>query len=385
MDNTRNNNNVELYGKRPTWAEVDINALRFNLNSVRQHLPAGVKIMAVVKADAYGHGIGPVARCFQDEGVEDFGVAIAEEGVTLRNEGITGKILVFGGCYPHQEELFFKYSLTPTIFEISTLKNLSTVALKQKQQSYYHLKIDTGMGRLGIGPDDIRFFLEQAQSFENIKLEGVFSHLSSADETDLTYTRAQVAKFEQVLDEIQKFDNNEVIRHVANSAGTLMHKGSWFDMVRAGLSLYGINPANAKPLVKLKPVLSFKTVVGFIKEVLPNTALGYNRTFKTKKTSIIATLPVGYADGINRLLSNKGNVIIKGKFAPIVGSVAMDSTLIDVTNISNVRNGDEVVILGRQGNLQISAWDIAKWSSTIPYEVLCGITARVPRTYTEAN
>ncbi|PZC41577.1 MAG: alanine racemase, partial [Chloroflexi bacterium] len=217
--------------------------------------------------------------------------------------------------------------------------------------------------------------------YKGMKLQGVFSHLSSADEADLTYTKKQVSMFKKVIDQIEVFNNDQVIRHVANSAGALLHKGSWFDMVRAGLSLYGVNPANAKAPIDLQPVMSFKTRVGFIKSVSANTALGYNRTFKTKKTSIIATLPVGYADGLNRLLSNKGQVIINGNYVPIVGAVAMDSILIDITEVPGVKSGDEVVLIGEQGNLKISAWDVAKWSSTIPYEVLCGITSRVPRFY----
>ena len=373
--------NINLYGMRPTWAEINLEALRFNLNSITSHLPDGVKMMAVVKADAYGHGVKQIARCLQSEGVEDFGVAIAEEGQTLREIGVEGSILVFGGCYPGQEDLFFSNSLVPTVYDLPTLKNLSTLAQLKGKQFPYHLKVDTGMGRLGIGPDDIGIFLEKAQTYEGMKLKGVFSHLSSADEADLTYTRKQVSMFEKVLAESEVLNNGSVVRHVANSAGTLLHKGHWFDMVRAGLSLYGINPGNAKTPVDLQPVMSFKTRVGFIKQVPANTALGYNRTFKTKKTSIIATLPVGYADGLNRLLSNRGQVIINGNYAPIVGAVAMDSILVDVSEIPEVNSGDEVVIIGEQENLKISAWDVAHWSSTIPYEVLCGLTSRVPRFY----
>ena len=374
-------NNVNLSGMRPTWVEINLDSLRFNLNSIKGHLPAGVKLMAVVKANAYGHGIEKIAHCLETEGVEDFGVAIAEEGVVLREDGVKGNILIFGGCYPGQENLFSTYSLTPTIFDLLSLKGLSNLAEIQNEQFSYHLKIDTGMGRVGIGPEDIQVFLEKAKPYKGMKLQGVFSHLSSADEADLTYTKKQVSMFKKVTDQIEVFNNDRVIRHVANSAGALLHKGSWFDMVRAGLSLYGVNPANTKAPIDLQPVMSFKTRVGFIKSVSANTALGYNRTFKTKKTSIIATLPVGYADGLNRLLSNKGQVIINGNYAPIVGAVAMDSILIDITEVPGVKSGDEVVLIGEQGNLKISAWDVAKWSSTIPYEVLCGITSRVPRFY----
>ncbi|MBR62189.1 MAG: alanine racemase [Dehalococcoidia bacterium] len=372
---------VDLYGLRPTWVEINLEALRFNLNSIKTHLPDGVKVMAVVKADAYGHGHKRVARCLQDMGVQDFGVAIAEEGQKLRESGITGNILVFGGCYPSQEEIFFEYSLVPTIYDLATLKAFSKVAEQKGKQFSYHLKVDTGMGRLGIGPYDIHKFLQKAKSYKGIELTGIFSHLSSADETDLTYTKKQVSTFQEVLIDNNLLNDESVVRHVANSAGALLHKGNWFDMVRAGLSVYGIKPGNLKTPVPLKPVMSFKTKVGFIKKVPPNTALGYNRTFKTKKNSIIATLPVGYADGLNRLLSNRGQVIINGKYAPIVGAVAMDSILVDVTDISGVKSGDVVVIIGEDGNLGISAWDVGNWSSTIPYEVLCGISARVPRFY----
>ena len=374
-------NNFNLSGRRPTWVEISLDALRFNLNSIKGHLPTGVKLMAVVKANAYGHGIEKTAHYLETEGVEDFGVAIAEEGMILRKHGVKGNILVFGGCYPGQAGLFSTYSLTPTIYDLLSLKDLSDLAEIKNKQMFYHLKIDTGMGRLGIGPEDIQAFLEKSKSYKGMKLQGVFSHLSSADEADLTYTKKQVSMFEKVIDQIEVFNNDPIVRHVANSAGALLNKGSWFDMVRAGLSLYGVNPRNSKVPVDLQPVMSFKTRVGFIKSVSANMVLGYNRTFKTKKSSIIATLPVGYADGLNRLLSNKGQVIINGNYAPIVGAVAMDSVLIDITEVPAVKPGDEVVLIGEQGNLKISAWDVAKWSSTIPYEVFCGITSRVPRFY----
>ena len=231
------------------------------------------------------------------------------------------------------------------------------------------------------GSEDIQAFLEKSKSYKGMKLQGVFSHLSSADEADLTYTKKQVSMFEKVIDQIEVFNNDPIVRHVANSAGALLYKGSWFDMVRAGLSLYGVNPRNSKVPVDLQPVMSFKTRVGFIKSVSANTVLGYNRTFKTKKSSIIATLPVGYADGLNRRLSNKMEFLVKGKRVKQIGTICMDMCLIDVTKLPNVDMGEEVVILGSQGKDNIPIEELAAKAETIPYEIFCGISKRVPRIY----
>ena len=368
-------------GNRPTWVEVDLDRLVGNYRAVRDHLPSGVRVMAVVKADAYGHGAPRVARALQEDGVNFFGVAITEEGVTLRESGVEGSILVFGGCFEGQEETFIEYGLTPTVYGLQTLRRLSDAANARHTKVGYHLKLDTGMGRLGIGPDDVAGFVAGAAEHSGARLEGVFSHLSSADEDDLTYTKLQISKFVGAVESMEAAGYPRVIRHVANSAGTLLHRGSWFDMVRAGLSLYGINPSPRGGPVELAPVLSLRTRIAFLKSVAPDTALGYNRTFKTARPSRIATLPIGYADGLARLSSNRGHVLVRGAKAPIVGAVSMDTTLIDVTDVPGTEPGDEVVLIGSQGDFSIGAREVGRWASTIPYEVVCRISRRVPRVY----
>ncbi len=370
-----------LAGRRPTWVEIDLDRLVANYRGVRDHLPSGVTVMAVVKADAYGHGAARVARALQAIGAKTFGVAITEEAVTLRDAGVSGAILVFGGCFPGQEETFVRFGLTPTVYDMDAVKRLSDAAIARQQVVGYHLKLDTGMGRLGIGPDDVAGFVEDAVGHEGARLEGVFSHLSSADEDDLAYTRQQIRTYIEAVDAIEAAGHRHIVRHVANSAGTLLHSGSWFDMVRAGLSLYGIHPSRHRGSVELAPVLSFKTRIAFVKTVPVETALGYNRTFKTDRPSLIATLPVGYADGLARFASNRGHVLVGGVAAPIVGNISMDTTLVDITDIPGAGSGDEVVLIGEQGDARVSAREVGRWASTIPYEVVCRIGARVPRLY----
>ncbi len=371
----------ELAGRRPTWVEVDLGRLVDNYRAVRDHLPPGVRVMAVLKADAYGHGAPRAARALQAEGASAFGVAITEEGVTLRRAGVEGTILVFGGCFPGQEETFIEFGLTPTVYDVDSVRRLSAAAGARGTAVGYHLKLDTGMGRLGIGPDDVPAFVAQAADHPEARLEGVFSHLSSADEDDITYTRLQISKFVAAVGAMEAAGHSGLVRHVANSAGTLLHRGSWFDMVRAGLSLYGIHPSHRGGPVRLSPVLSLKTRLAFVKSVPAGTSLGYNRTFKTDRPSRIATLPIGYADGLPRLSSNRGHVLVRCARAPIVGAVSMDTTLVDVTDVPGAAPGDEAVLIGSQGELSTGAREVGRWASTIPYEVVCRISRRVPRVY----
>ena len=370
-----------LAGRRPTWVEIDLDRLAGNYQGVRDHLRPGVRVMAVVKANAYGHGANRVARALAEQGAAAFGVAITEEGAALRQAGISGTILVFGGCFPGQEDTFLEFDLTPTVYDLASVRRLSAAAIARDRPIGYHLKLDTGMGRHGIGPDDVSGFVEEAVGYQGARLEGVFSHLSSADEEDLTYTRLQISKFVEAVDAIEAAGHPHIVRHVANSAGTLLHKGSSFDMVRAGLSLYGIDPSPRGGPVELLPVLSLKTRIAFVKSVPEGTALGYNRTFRTSRESLIATLPIGYADGLARLSSNRGHVLVRGAKAPIVGAVSMDTTLVDVTAVPCLIPGDEVVLIGVQGGVSVGAREVGRWAQTIPYEVVCRISQRVPRLY----
>ena len=372
--------------RRPTWAEVDLRALEHNYRVLRDNVGPGVELFGVVKADAYGHGGAEVAKTLVAAGAEGLAVAIVEEGVSLRSSGIQNvPVLILGGFFADQEELVLEHRLTPSVYRLNSLNSLSHAAERQGTVAPYHLKIDTGMGRLGLTADEVAPFLSEARKLSGVSLAGVFTHLSSAEEEDDAYTKSQITTFEKALAEVEALGLSPGLRHAANSAGALFHREARFDMVRAGLALYGINPNKNKAGLPLVPVLTFKTTITFLKRVPAESALGYSRTFTTREESAIATIPVGYGDGLNRMLSNKGKVIVRGHFAPMVGNISMDTTLIDVSDIPEARIGDEVILVGKQGELAIGMEDIAQLTHTIPYECLCQIGPRVPRVHLPAS
>ena len=321
-----------------------------------------------------------MARTLVAAGANGLAVAIVEEGVSLRCSGINQvPVLILGGFFPGQEGLVLEHQLTPSVFRLDLLDSLSQAAERRGTVAPYHLKIDTGMGRLGLTAGEVAQFLKKATKLGGVRLAGVFTHLSTAEEEDDAYTKAQIAGFEQALAEVEALGLSAGLRHAANSAGALFHREARFDMVRAGLALYGINPNRNKAGLPLEPVLAFKTTITFLKRVPPESALGYSRTYTTREESVIATIPVGYGDGLNRMLSNKGRVIVRGRYAPMVGNISMDTTLIDVSHIPEASLGDEVVLVGKQGEATIAMEDIAQLTQTIPYESLCQIGMRVPR------
>ena len=365
---------------RPTLCFVDLDALRWNFRQIRSKVGPQVKILSMVKANGYGHGATAIATALAAEGSDAFGVATLEEGVELRQTSIKEPILVLAGAYAEQVDRFFDHRLTPVVYDVESLKQLDAVVHSSDRDLQVHLKVDTGMGRLGLLAAEVDSWLPTIKKLKALKIEGVFSHFSHAESVEGHYTREQLRIFREVIERLRSGGIEPSVVHLANSAATITLPAAYFDMVRPGLMLYGIYPSPAMAnQISLKPVLSWKTQVLQVKKVPAGTSISYGQTFITQRKSVIAILPIGYADGFPRLLSNRGEVLVNGKRAPVVGRVCMDLTMIDVTDIGEIRQGDEVVLLGRQGDAEISADEMAAWASTISYEILTSIGARVTR------
>ena len=339
--------------------------------------------MPAVKADAYGHGAAECAAALERAGADWFGVALPEEGLKLREAGIRRPILCLGGFWEGQQEAVIERGLTPVLFRLDLLELFDNAAGAAGLVANYHLKVDTGMGRLGVPHREVEAFLDGAARFENVRLDGLMTHLSSADEPgESEFSKKQITLFEGVVRMARARGHNPTWIHEANSAATLSFPQARGNLVRPGGVLYGlwrdvINPS-VEPL-DWRPVMSLSTRIMLLKTVPAGTPLGYGRTFVTSRESRIATLAIGYEDGLSRALSNKGRVIVRGQFAPIVGRVSMDLTIVDVTDIAGAATGDEVSIIGTQGVSRISAEDVAASAGTISYEVTCRLSERVPR------
>jgi alanine racemase len=368
---------------RPTFAEIDLGSLEFNYRQLQRRIPEGVKLLAVVKADAYGHGAVPIARKLEKLGVAYLGVAISDEGVELRKGGVKVPILILGGIYKESVDQVLKYNLTPVVFKEESLEILAKATKRRQKKVRVHLKVDTGMGRLGVPLNLWPTFLKGLKQFPKIEIEGILSHFSMTDEEE-SFTTHQWREFQEAAALAKEMGISYKFLHIANS-GTLIAFPSYLgNLVRPGIMLYGAYPSlNFQDLIQLKPVMTLKTHIHFLKSVAPGTRISYGGTFITKRESLIATLPIGYADGYSRHLSNQGQVLIRGKRAPIVGKVCMDFTMVDVTEIPNVSLGDEVILMGKQGKEQITVEEIAKKINSISYEVLCLVGKRVPRIYKE--
>lgn len=375
----------ELTLHRPTWAEINLGNLSFNLKSVRKFIGKDIACMAVVKADAYGHGAIECAKRLEADGADWFGVALPEEGVVLRTAGVQRPILCLGGFWHGQESLLLEHNLTPVIYRIESAERLDKAAEQKGQKANIHVKFDTGMGRIGARFDEIGEFVEQIRTLSNLDVEGVMTHFAAADDlAENDFTGEQIRKLNKAVDIFR--DNGFKPRYVdmANSPGAIAHPDSRGNMVRIGGVFYGLGgdvlPKDVeKP--ELKPVLSLFTQIALIKQVPAGSTLGYGRTFTTKRKSMIATIPIGYHDGYPRVLSNRGRVLINGIFAPVVGRVSMDWTIVDVTDVPGVKVDDRVVLIGEQGGLSIKAEDLAADTDTISYEITCGINPRVPRIF----
>jgi alanine racemase len=341
--------------------------------------------MPALKADAYGHGAVECARALEGAGADWFGVALPEEGIKLRQAGINRPILCLGSFWEGQEESVIAHRLTPVVFRLDILERLDRAARAADTAAAYHLKIDTGMGRLGLGLPDLDGFLDAATRFKNLRLDGVLTHLASADDPEKEdFTESQLSLFETAVGVVRARGHKPTWIHEANSAGAHGYPRSRGNMVRLGGVLYGlwrdVTNRSVAPL-DWEPVMSLHTQIMLLNTVTAGTPLGYGGTFVTARESRIATLPIGYEDGFRRTLSNRGRLIVRGQFAPIVGRVSMDLTLADVTGVEGVAVGDEAVVVGRQGPNEITAEEIAALIGTISYEVTCGVSERVPRVY----
>jgi len=362
-----------------TFAEIDLSALSHNVEVVKKKANNS-NILAVVKADAYGHGAVEVSKHILKAGVSGLGVAFIEEAIELREAGIKSPIIVFFD--PADKRLYLKYNLTPVVFDFKTAKAFSDIAYKHNRKLAIHIKVDTGMGRVGLPLIEAYTEILKIARLKNLDLQGIMSHFSDADLKDRNFTNIQLKNFLNLIESLRKNDIHFKFSHIANSAAVLRFPEAHLNMVRPGIMLYGYGPAAEN---QLKPMLSLKSKIIFMKNVPAKTSIGYGRTFITRRRSIIATVPIGYADGYSRRLSNCGEVIINGKRAPVVGRVCMDTIMIDVTHIPNVKEGTEVVLIGGQGKEKITAEEIADKIDTIPYEVLTSIGRRVKRIYINPN
>ena len=365
-----------------TTAEVDLGTLAYNYHQLRQFASPSVKFLAVVKADAYGHGAIPVSRKLEELGTDFLGVATVQEGAELRNAGIKKPILVLSGIYQEEAEDVLTYQLTPMVYRLKIAEILSAAAKKQGKKIPVHIKVDTGMGRIGVLAEEAAAFANRVRKFENLDIEGVASHFSTADGGNSSFAEEQLQRFTRTLEEMKNVDIDPPYCHIANSAALVTLPAAHFTLVRPGIMLYGSYPSSSlKDKVPLRQVMSWKSLVANLKKVPKDYPISYGRTFITQRPSLIAAIPVGYADGYNRLFSNRGEILINGMRAPVVGRVCMDWTMADVTDVPGVAVGDEVVLLGSQLGKEITAEELGERIGTIAYEILCSVGKRVARIY----
>jgi alanine racemase len=367
---------------RPVWVEIDLNAVRHNLAEIRRLIGPTVEIMAVVKGEAYGHGALKIAQTSLQAGAHRLGVALPEEGIALRKAGITAPILVFSPLQTDQAETMVRFDLTPTICMLEPAVALSRAATAAGKEVPYHVKIDTGMNRIGIPANEGIVFIKKMRPLPGIFLEGIFSHLATADEGDKEYARFQMKTFNKVIVDLKAEGLLPPKVHLANSAGIIDLPSAYYNLVRPGLILYGMYPSSevAVEKIRLEPAFSLKTKVVFKKRVPQGSTVSYGRKYVTPAETNIVTIPIGYADGWSRRLSGKAEVLISGKRFPIVGAICMDLCMVDVGN-EPVEIGQEVVLIGSQATERITAEEIGVHMGTINYEVTCMINDRVPRRY----
>ncbi|MCL6519078.1 MAG: alanine racemase [Armatimonadetes bacterium] len=367
---------------RPTVAEIDLEAIAFNFRQVRNLVGPEVKICPAVKADGYGHGAIPVSQAVLNAGAEMLGVATLEEALELRNAGINTPILILQCVLPDGIPEIIAHNVSTMVCDLAFATELSKCAVEAGKRMKVHIKVDTGMGRLGISLAEAVEFSIQLSGMPGLEIEGIFTHFPSSGDPDLSFSHIQIEEFRRLTDEIRKAGIHIPLRHMANSAAILNLPESYLDMVRPGIMLYGLH--DTKHLVRdveLRQAMTLKTKIVFLKELPPGKSVGYGRTFIAKRRTLVATIPIGYADGYNRLLSNRAPALVHGIRVPVIGRVCMDQVMLDVTDVPGVSTGDEVVLYGRQGNEFISIEEIADLQGTIADEVICSVSKRVPRVY----
>ncbi len=363
---------------RPTWAEVDAGALAHNLREWRA--VAGVPVMAVLKANAYGHGAVWAARVAHTAGVRSLGVACLSEALELRRAGIEAETLVLGYTPPWQARDAVGRGVSVTVFGWEEAEALSRAAVDLGRSASVHVKVDTGMGRIGLSPEEAPGFIGRLRGLPGLEVAGVFTHFGSADQVDQSYAYRQLDRFLSLVQALEARGMRPPKAHAANTAAALTMPAACLDLVRVGIGLYGLSPSHEVPLPdRFRPVLSFKTIVSQVKEVRPGTYLGYGQGHPVRQPMVVAVIPVGYADGFRRGPVNWGEVLVRGRRCPLVGNVCMDQSMVDVGGVPGVRQGDEVVLIGGQGAATISVGEVADGIGTNPHEVVCAISARVPR------
>ncbi len=370
---------------RPTLVEVDLDRITGNLNAIRRKA-ATAKVMPILKANAYGHGLAEIAHHVVAQGAEYLGVAVLEEGIYLREQGITTPILVLGGILGNQVPLFLRHNLTLTASSVEKLEQIESAAAQMGLAARVHLKIDTGMERIGVHYYNAPQLIEASLKCHNVEVEGIFSHFANADSADLTHARLQLERFQEVLGYYEKH-NLPVppLRHMANSAAILQLPESYFDLVRPGILLYGVYPSpEVQRTIAVAPALTWKSHVVYFKVVLPGHPVGYGSTWESDHMVRLVTVPVGYGDGYFRAMSGQAEVIIRGRRYPVVGRIAMDQIMVNL-EWGSAYNDDPVLLVGEAGSERITVEDLARWAGTIPYEILTNINTRVPRIYTRSG
>ena len=368
---------------RPVWAEIDLDILANNMRNIKK-LAGDKEVMAVVKADAYGHGALDVAPCLLENGASRLAVAMLTEAVELRNNNITAPIMILGYTPLYLGEELINYDIEQTIYDLDYAKELSALAISLNKKAKVHIALDTGMGRIGFLPTDESFnAIGEICSLDGLDVIGIFTHFSSSDEKDKDYTQYQFNQIYDFIDKLESEGINIPLKHASNSAAIIDLPNTYLDAVRAGIILHGYYPSNEvqKENLSIKPALTLKARIAHVKELESGMYISYNRTFKTSRKSKIATIPIGYADGYIRTLKHEAKVIVNGQLAPIVGNICMDQFMIDVTDIDDVKSGDEVILLGESNGIKFNADDLAKCMNSINYEVLCLLKKRVPRAY----
>jgi len=376
---------------RPTWAEVSLTTLRQNFRTVQKHVGANVTVCAVVKADAYGHGAVECSRALEAEGAHWLGVTSLDEAIPLREAGIRSDLLLMTGFWRGEEAEIVRLRLTPTVWEPWQIESLEKAATAQQVARHpVHLKVDTGMGRLGVTVDQLPAVLDAIRAAQHLSLDGLSTHLASSEIMDAPSVADQQRAFETAARLVRGAGLQPNFVHVANTGAVISRRETWNSMVRPGVALYGYylpfqragrEVSGGTLRLPVKPILTWKTRILSLRNLGANQPLGYNATYATKAAAHIGVLPVGYADGFNRQLSNRGRVIVRDHYAPIVGSISMDLTLVDVTGIPGVGVGDEVILLGACDGMSVDALDHARLANSTPYEILCNISKRVPRRY----
>lgn len=372
---------------RPVWAEIDLDALEYNVKNIKRKV-GNKELIAVVKADAYGHGAVDTVPTLLENGVNKLAVACISEGLELRNNGIKAPIMILGYTPLECAEELVKYDIEQTVYDLEYTKKLSSIAVSLEKRAKVHIALDTGMGRIGFMPNEKSIAdVVEISKLEGIEIEGLFTHFAVADELDKTYTYEQFNKLSRFSEELKERNINIPFKHSSNSGAIIDLPETYLDGVRAGIILYGYYPSDEikKENLSIKPVLTLKAQIAHVKEMDKDMYISYGRTFKTEKKSIIATIPIGYADGYARNLSGKVKVIVKGKLVNVVGRICMDQCMIDVTGISDVNVGDEVIILGEENGVTYNADNLAMELETINYEILCMIKQRIPRVYVKGG